>query len=143
MLANMGFHTISKYPKADYISIQEKEIRVDRRDARGDLKPIVESLSKDLSCPSVMVTQGNKGTLLYHQDEGFFESPSLAMKVVDRVGAGDALFALTAPCVTMGVPSSVVGLIGNLAGAQAVMTVGNSKSIDRLQLQRSVESLLK
>ncbi len=141
--ANMGFHTISKYRKADYISIQEKEIRVDRRDARGNLKSIVKSLSKDLRCPSVMVTQGNKGTLLYHQHDGFFETPSLAVKVVDRIGAGDALFALTAPCVAMGVPSDVVGLIGNLAGAQAVMTVGNRASLDRVQLQRSVESLLK
>ncbi len=141
--ANMGFHTISKYQKADYISIQENEIRVDKRDARGNLKPIIESLSRDLSCPSVMVTQGKKGTTLYHHEDGFFESPSLAVKVVDRIGAGDALFALTAPCVAMQVPSEAVGLIGNLAGAQAVMTVGNSSSVDRVALQRSVESLLK
>ena len=141
--ANLGFHTVSKYQKADYISIQEKEIRVDRRDARGNLKPMVEALSKDLNCPSVMVTQGNKGTLLYQQEEGFVESPSLATNVVDRIGAGDALYALTAPCVAVGIPSDVVGLIGNLAGAQAVMTVGNSRSVDRVQLQRSVESLLK
>ncbi|WP_447968297.1 PfkB family carbohydrate kinase [Nitrospira sp. M1] len=141
--ANMGFHTISKYQKADYISIQEKEIRVDRRDARGKLPPMVEELSKNMGCQSIMVTQGNKGTLLYHHEDGFFDSPSLAVKVVDRVGAGDALFALTAPCVATGVPSDVVGLLGNLAGAQAVMTVGNSASLDRLQLQRSVESLLK
>ena len=65
------------------------------------------------------------------------------MKVVDRIGAGDALFALTAPCVAMEVPADAVGLIGNLAGAQAVMTVGNSTSVDRVKLQRSVESLLK
>ncbi len=141
--ANMGFHTISKYPKADYISIQEKEIRVDRRDARGELKPMIEGLSKDLNCPSVMVTQGKNGTLLYHQEYGYFESPSLAVKVVDRIGAGDALFALTAPCVAVNIPADVVGLIGNLAGAQSVMTVGNSASVDRVQLQRSVESLLK
>ncbi|MCA9472060.1 MAG: PfkB family carbohydrate kinase [Nitrospirales bacterium] len=141
--ANLGYHTISRYRKADYISIQEKEIRVDRRDPRGKLNPLVESLSRELQCPSVMVTQGNKGTLLYQQGQGFFESPSLATKVVDRVGAGDALFALTAPCVAMGVPADVVGFIGNLAGAQAVMTVGNSRALDRVQLLRSVESLLK
>ncbi|GJL49428.1 PfkB family carbohydrate kinase [Candidatus Nitrospira salsa] len=141
--ANVGFHTISKYNRADYISIQEKEIRMDQRDARGDLKPMIEGLSKDLNCPSVMVTQGKKGTMLYHQDDGYFESPSLAVKVVDRIGAGDALFALTAPCVATGVPSDAVGLIGNLAGAQAAMIVGNSASLDRVQLVRSIESLLK
>ena len=116
---------------------------MDQRDARGDLNVLVENLSKTLNCPSVMITQGKEGTLLYDQAEGFIECPSLAVNVVDRIGAGDALFALTAPCVAMGVPSDAVGLIGNLAGAQAVMTVGNSASVDRIQLQRSVESLLK
>jgi len=141
--ANNGFHTISKYPRADYVSIHETEIRLDQRDSQGNLNDIVERLSDGLGCPSVMVTQGKRGTLLYQQDQGFFESPSLAAKVVDRIGAGDALFALTAPCVAMGAPPDVVGLIGNLAGAQSVMTVGNSASIDRVQLVRSVESLLK
>ena len=141
--ANNGFHTISKYPKADYVSIHETEIRLDQRDSHGNLNDIVVRLSEDLNCPSVMVTQGKRGTLFYQQHEGFFESPSLAIKVVDRIGAGDALFALTAPCVAMGAPPDVVGLIGNLAGAQSVMTVGNSRSVDSIQLQRGIESLLK
>ena len=140
---NMGFNTISKYSRADYISIQEKEIRLDQRSPHKDLQEIIQNLSRNLHCPSVMVTQGKSGTLLYQQNEGFVQNPSLAVKVIDRVGAGDALFALTAPCVAMGVPPDVVGLIGNLAGAQAVMTVGNSASVDRLQLQRGIESLLK
>ena len=141
--ANKGFHTISKYPRADYVSIHETELRLDQRDSHGALNDIIECLSQGLGCPSVMVTQGKRGTLLFQQNRGFFESPSLATKVVDRIGAGDALFALTAPCVAMGVPSDVVGLIGNLAGAQSVMTVGNSRSVDAVQLRRGVESLLK
>ncbi|MGB0908723.1 MAG: PfkB family carbohydrate kinase [Nitrospirales bacterium] len=141
--ANNGFHTISKYSRADYVSIHETEIRLDQRDSHGDMNDIIKRLSTGLGCPSVMVTQGKRGTLLYQQDQGFFESPSLATKVVDRIGAGDALFALTAPCVAMGAPPDIVGLIGNLAGAQSVMTVGNSRSVDAVQLRRGVESLLK
>ena len=75
--------------------------------------------------------------------EGFSESPALAMKVVDRIGAGDAVLALTSLCAVRKVPSEVISLIGNLAGAQAVMIVGNRSAIDRVQLIKSAESLLK
>ncbi len=42
-----------------------------------------------------------------------------------------------------GVEPDVLGFIGNLVGAQALSIVGNSRSIDRVALIRSVESLLK
>ena len=141
--ANTGFHTISKYPKADYVSIHETEIRLDQRDSHGSINDIVRRLSGRLHCSTVMVTQGKRGTVLYQKDKGAFETPSLTTKVVDRIGAGDALFALTSPCVALEAPSDIVGLIGNLAAAQSVMTIGNTRSVDAVQLRRGVESLLK
>ena len=35
---NKGFNTISKYPRADYVSIGEPEARLDARKASGDLQ---------------------------------------------------------------------------------------------------------
>jgi sugar/nucleoside kinase (ribokinase family) len=62
---------------------------------------------------------------------------------VDRLGAGDAFFAVTAPCVALGTPLEVAGFIGNAAGAQAVATVGNRKPIEAVPLFRYIECLLK
>ena len=141
--ANIGFHTISKYKRTDYICIHEGEIRHDSRSRKGDLKELVIDLSRRLSCSTVMVTRGKNGTLLYREGEGFFECPAFAVKVVDRIGAGDAVLALTSLCVAAGMPADVIGFIGNLVGAEAVAIVGNKGSIKRVRLLQSIESILK
>ena len=141
--ANVGFHTISKYQRADYICIHEGEIRLEHRSRHGELGALVVDLARRLSCKTIMVTRGNLGTMLFRDGEGVHESPALAVKVVDRIGAGDAVLAVTSLCAAQGMPADVIGFIGNLIGAQAVMIVGNSASIDRVRLLKSVESLLK
>ncbi len=140
--ANIGFHTISKYRRADYVCIQEGELRHDSRSRDGDVRELVRAQAKRLSCKACMTTRGKYGSLHYRQDEGFSECPAFAVKIVDRIGAGDALLALTSLCEAQGVPTEVVGLLGNLAGAQAVATVGNKESIHRAQLLRRVDQLL-
>lgn len=140
---NMGFHTISKYPKADYVCIHEGELRLDQRGRHDPIRPMMISLADRMRCPTILVTRGKEGTISYHREGGFVESPSLATKVVDRVGAGDAVLSLTSPCAALGMSPEMIGFIGNLAGAQAVMCVGNRDSLDRLSLIRSIESLLK
>lgn len=141
--ANIGFHTISKYKHADYICIHEGEIRLDHRSRRGDIKELVKNISRRLACPTIMVTRGKHGTLLYRDGEGFSECPSFAIRVVDRVGAGDAVLALTSLCAGLRFPADMIGFLGNIIGAQAVAIIGNSASVDRVQLLKSVESILK
>ena len=141
--ANIGFHTISKYPHADYICIQESELRLDHRNKVENLRPLIEDVAKRLSSSTVMVTRGSEGTLLYQEAEGFSECPAFAIKVVDRIGAGDAVLSITSLGAAAGLPTDVIGFLGNLAGAQAVTIVGNSASISRVALLKSVEALLK
>jgi len=141
--ANIGFHTISKYPRADYICIHEVELRLEHRSRKGNLKQMVEGIAKKMSASKVMVTLGKIGTLIYDGKSNYSNCPAFAVKVVDRVGAGDALLALTSLCATKKIPGEVIGFLGNLAGAQAVMIIGNRSAIDRVQLLKSVESLLK
>lgn len=140
---NLGYHTVSKYPRADYICIAENELRLDARDRRGDVRGMVENLARRLHCKRVVVTRGKVGCLAYGPDDGFCEVPAFAGQVVDRVGAGDAFLAVTAPCVAQGAPIEVVGFIGNVVGAQAVATVGHRTSVDLVPLCRHIEHLLK
>ncbi len=140
---NHGFNTISKYPRADYISVSEKEIRLDARSERGDLRDIVLNVVEKLSCQQAMITRGEQGCLCYSQQNGFFEVPALAVKTVDRVGAGDAVFAVTSSCIAQQAPAEIVGFIGNAVGAQAVAMVGNKRAIERVPLMKHIESLLK
>ena len=140
---NHGFNTVSKYPRADYISVSEKEIRLEVRDRRADLRRIVSDVSRRLSAPRIFITRGEEGCLCFDGQEGFFEAPALASRVVDRIGAGDAVFAVTALLAVQGAPGEVIGLVGNAVGAQAVRTVANREPIDRLALVKHIDSLLK
>ncbi len=140
---NQGYHTISRYRKADYICMADNEFRLDARHRHRDIKEIVRDISRRMSCPSIIVTGGKMGCLAYSSAEGFFQVPAVAAQVVDRMGAGDAFLALTAICVAKKAPMEMVGFIGNVAGAQAVATIGHRKSIDRISLLKHAETLLK
>jgi rfaE bifunctional protein nucleotidyltransferase chain/domain len=140
---NLGYHTISKYRRADYICMAENEIRLEARDRRGDLRGMILKVSQQLVCGKIVVTRGKQGSLCYSEHEGFLEVPAFAGQVVDRMGAGDAFLSLTALCVAQRAPMEVIGFIGNAVGAQAVATVGHRKSIERVSLFKQIESLLK
>ncbi len=140
---NLGYHSISRYPHADYVCMAEHEARLELRDRRGDLREMILDISRRLQCRRVVVTRGKYGCLCYGAEDGFCEVPALATQVVDRVGAGDAFLSITAPCVQRGAPMEVVGMIGNAFSALAVATVGHRSSIERLPLLRQIESLMK
>ena len=139
---NRGYHRISKYPRADYVCAAEHEMMLETPDWRGDLHPVLLDVSERLSCPRVLVTCGKRGSICYSKNEGFVEVPALATKVVDRVGAGDAFLSVTAPLAAMGAPMDLLALVGNVAGAQAVATVGNRDSLERVSFSKHLKALL-
>src|ERR1051325_1332419 len=141
--ANIGFHTITKYERADYVCIHEGEMRLDARSRKADLRDLIVKLSERMGCETITVTRGKTGTLIYNREHGFAATPALAIKVVDRLGAGDTVLAITALCAAKRLPPDVIGFIGNLVGAQAVPIVGNSRSIDKAELVRNIQSLLR
>ena len=140
---NLGYHTISMYPRANYVTITESEIRLEARSRRGELKKMVEEVAGKLACDRFVVTRGSNGCLCYDKKTGFVEVPAFAGKVVDRIGAGDAFLSITALCAMQQAPMDVIGFIGNAAGAQAVATVGNKEPIGRVALLKQIETLLK
>jgi rfaE bifunctional protein kinase chain/domain len=141
--ANHGFNTVSKYRRANYVCVSERELRLDSRSPQKDLREIVQDVSDRLSCERLLITRGEQGCLCYSQGEGFVDVPAFTGRVVDRVGAGDAVLAVTALCAALKAPMEIVGFIGSCVGAQAVGVVGNRESIERVPLARYIECLLK
>jgi rfaE bifunctional protein kinase chain/domain/rfaE bifunctional protein nucleotidyltransferase chain/domain len=140
---NRGFNTITRYPRVDFGCIAEHEMRLEMRDAQGELRPMIEKLAPRLQSKVFVVTRGKKGALIWNADGEFVIVPAFAMKVVDRVGAGDAFLSVAALAAATGVPPEVLGLLGNVAGAQAVEIIGNAKAIDKLKIQKTIVSMLK
>ncbi len=139
---NRGFHTISRYPRTDYACIAEHELYLETRTQGGKLLPLMADIAKQLSSRQFVVTRGRKGCAVLG-NEDFTQIPAFALRVVDRVGAGDAFLSVTSLAAVQDVPNEIIGFLGNVTGALAVECIGNKKAIDKLSLHKYITSLLK
>jgi bifunctional ADP-heptose synthase (sugar kinase/adenylyltransferase) len=139
--ANRGFSLATKYPRASYVCLDEPELRLAMQDRWSPVIELAEKLRGLLGCQALAVTRGAQGAVTCSADGGRWEIPALAGGVVDRMGAGDCYLAVTAPCVAAGLPVDVVGLVGTVAGALAVRSVGN-RAVDPAALHREIARLL-
>lgn len=141
---NFGFNMVTKYPRADYISIDTNEARLALHDKFTDMADLVAGpMAESIDCPRIIVTQGKLGCVAYDRGAGVWRVPALTSTIVDTVGAGDAFFAITAPMVARGIPMELVGFLGNAAGALKVGIVGHRTSVEKPALVKFITALLK
>jgi sugar/nucleoside kinase (ribokinase family) len=143
--ASVGYNPISKYPRANYFCLGEQELQLAFQDRHTDLQILAERLASQVSLPgAVSVTRGWRGAFIFDAAKKLSHStPALSHKIVDTVGAGDALFSITSLCVAMGLPLDLVGFIGNAAGSLAIEIIGNKTPIEPNQLYDFIRTLLK
>ncbi|MDD5194969.1 MAG: PfkB family carbohydrate kinase [Candidatus Omnitrophica bacterium] len=141
--ANMGFNLITKFSRADYVCIDEPEIRLACHDKFSNLEKLILEVSEKISCDRIIITRGHRGSLAYEKKSGFTRIPVFSKEIVDRMGAGDAYFCVTAPCVFKGTSMDVVGFIGNAAGAMKVLIVGHRSSVEPVPLFKYITTILK
>lgn len=144
--ANFGFHVVTKYPHADYVSIDHLEARLalQQKDVSSvaEWHSIAKKVAQKLKSKKVMITLGHEGCLSYDNKKSH-QVPVLSTKVLDRMGAGDAFLSITAPLAKAGMPPDALGFIGNAVGAVAVTIVGNKESVEPAPLFKSIETMLK
>jgi rfaE bifunctional protein nucleotidyltransferase chain/domain len=141
--ANTGFNLITKYPRADYVCIDEPEVRLALHDRASPMEDVIRRVAKELDgARRVTITRGHHGSMTYSEQEGFCSIPVLSREVVDRIGAGDAYLAVTAPCAAAGYPIDLVGFIGNAVGALAVRIIGNRTPVEPVPLFKFITALL-
>lgn len=140
---NLGYQSMKKYEGADMFSVDENEIRLEARDRRGEIADVTAKMAAEIKSKALIVTRGKNGSVYYEAGKDMLNVPAFAGKVVDRVGAGDAFLTVAAMCAAKNVPTDITMFLGSVAGALAVAIVGNKTPIKRLDLIRSVESLLK
>lgn len=140
---NRGFHTITKYKRADFVSIAEHELRLEMRDTKGKVRGMIDHLVPKLSCDNFIVTRGKRGSLIRSHNSSFVEVPAFAKRIVDRIGAGDTFLSLASMAAKLQAPPELICFIGNLAGGLAVEIIGNEKAIDRDGMSQFAASLLR
>ena len=139
---NMGYHTISKYKNADYVCVHEGELRHDYRNRHDSVEYLTHQLADRIKSQVITITRGNAGSIVY-KDGKSLVCPAFAGKVVDRVGAGDTLLAITALCFGAGIPEDLTLLLGNLAAAETVASTGTGNKLNKINLTKAVQALLK
>jgi rfaE bifunctional protein kinase chain/domain/rfaE bifunctional protein nucleotidyltransferase chain/domain len=142
--SNVGFHTLSKYSKANLLIINEGELRHELRNRVDDINKILADFSKKSNFDKIIVTRGNLGSLLVNKKNmKNLSCPAFTSQVLDKVGAGDTMLAITAPLVKLGCPEQLVMLLGNLAGAFSVENLANSKFVNKIDFIKNYETILK
>ncbi len=140
--SNRGFNSIRKYGHADYISVDEHELRLPFGDRYGPLEDLIRRLANETHCPRVNVTLGSRGSL-YFDGESFHRAPALTNGTIDAIGAGDAFLAVTALLVKAGAPAAMIPFVGNSMGGLMAQIVGHRHPVDPIDLRRFISTLLK
>jgi rfaE bifunctional protein kinase chain/domain/rfaE bifunctional protein nucleotidyltransferase chain/domain len=142
--SNYGYHSLDKYKKIDSLIINETELRHEMRDKLSDVFMLSKTLKNKYKIKNLIVTRGRNGAFLIdNRNNKVINCPAFSDKVVDKVGAGDTMLAIISLCLKLKVPSELSLFLGSLAGANAVESMGNSEILDKKNLLRKIEFILK
>ena len=70
-------------------------------------------------------------------------APAFSYQIVDKVGAGDAFYAYTAPCFAAGMPQDMMSFVGNAVGSLAVQIICNRGPVKQVDLVKFITRLIK
>lgn len=139
---NRGYHTIGRYPRADFVSLAVHEISLEYRNRSLPISDMMSDLRRRLGARRVLVTEGRRGCSVLTGDD-FQRAPSFASNVIDRVGAGDALFSVAALAAYLDFPPDLTAFLGNISGSLAVENIGNAKAVSRSSMERFITAVMK
>lgn len=140
---NRGFHVVTLYDRADYVSLNEPEARLAVHDRHSSIDVLAENLIDKMNCKAFSMTRGVKGVSCYNQSLESFTIPALNTNTVDRVGAGDSYFALSSLCLVKQYSLRFSALIGSIAAALDVEIIGNKEPVKKSALLKFLIRILK
>ena len=141
---NRGYHAVNKYLNADFISLNEPELRLATHNKTEPVELLASDICKKMGAKYLAVTRGAKGVTLYDENkDSYFNIPALATRVIDRVGAGDAFLSIAGLCASQSIDGEVLGFLGSVAAALDVQIICNRESINSIDFQRYLTTLLK
>ena len=104
----------------DLITPNEREARFALGDQDSVVRPLALELHRRAKCKTLILKLGDRGIITYRSDSpvdyrAFFTIESFADRVVDAVGAGDALLAYATLAMVASKNEVIASILGNLA----------------------------
>ncbi len=140
---NRGYNVVTHYKKANFICLNEPELRFASQDRDSSLERISTEILKCMKATSICITKGVKGVYSLSNSKESYNVPIFCSNIIDRVGAGDSYFALASLCFAKGYPLDLASFIGSIASAIDVQIVGNKESIKKVSLCKFLTRLMK
>lgn len=141
--ANAGYNMITKYRNINYICLDETELRLAAQERFENVEDVARKIARMVNTEYLVVTLGKRGSIGINRKNEINRTPIFSSKVVDTVGAGDAFFSFTAPCLALKMPLNLASFIGNAVGALAVQIIGNKKPVEKYELLEFIHTILK
>ena len=127
---NYGFNLITKYPRADYVVVDELEARLAVHDRDSPIQEVIPKLGFKRG----VVTLGANGAVGF-DEFGLHWCDPLTAHPVDTIGAGDAFLAVSSLFAAIGAPMHEIVRIGNAAGAAKCGIVGHRRAVTRADME--------
>ncbi len=140
--ANMGFNYFTNYKKFNFITMDEQELRLPFSKRFEKASECIAEIHQILNHQSMLVTLGKEGSI-FAQNGNLMKAPILSTTVKDTIGAGDAVFSITALLSYIKAEPEIIPFIGNCAGALAANIMGNKESINKASLLHFIKDLYK
>ena len=103
-----------------------------------------KDLSKKINTDYLAVTSGQEGVRVFDKIKNFIkECPAFTFQVKAKIGAGDTLLALLSPLIFKKFNLDFSMFVASLAAADNVQNIANSKSINKTQILKSLQSYIK
>jgi bifunctional ADP-heptose synthase (sugar kinase/adenylyltransferase) len=141
---NRGFNLFTKYSKLDLLCIDEPEVRLGLKERFLSIDKLIQSKSLN-NYKNVIITRGIMGLIirLNKSNKKIVKFPALNTKVVDTLGAGDAVYSYCSSLIKNTQNQKLISIVGSIAGAIKTNILGHSSNIQLEDVKRSLETLLK
>jgi rfaE bifunctional protein nucleotidyltransferase chain/domain len=121
---------ITDFQGFDLITPNEREARFALGDQDSGIRPLAASLYDAAHCRTLILKLGDKGVLTCRHDDhealdSFFVVDSFVDRLIDGVGAGDALLAYSTLCMLATKSDIIATIIGVMAAACECEVDGN------------------
>jgi rfaE bifunctional protein kinase chain/domain/rfaE bifunctional protein nucleotidyltransferase chain/domain len=136
---------ILEFQEFDLITPNEREARFSLGDQDSGIRPLAATLYERARCKTLILKLGDRGIITYRSARpndyrAFFVIDSFADRVVDAVGAGDALLAYATLSMAVSDNVSIASILGSLSAAIECEHEGNVP-VALVDMQRRVNDI--
>ena len=142
--SNIGFHSLNKFKKADYLTLNFFELKHETRDHKSDIKELAKKLCHKLRLKKIFVTNGHQGSILYDmRKKAIVSAPGFTQIIKDRIGSGDSYFAFVSLASFVNASNIETIFLASLSSYFNLQDYANKSSIDPVVFKKTILYSLK